>query len=107
VKLPAVVRANNVPLPDLRVRQMKDQLIRARVYLGLSATRTNPHYIKELRLRIRDVQRALGEATKDSDLPKKYASHPFLIVYTNLFCSSSTNYIPLIHLMPLMCRPFV
>ncbi|KAF3325951.1 putative galacturonosyltransferase 4 isoform X4 [Carex littledalei] len=69
-KQPAVVQANKVPLPDLRVRQMKDQLIRARVYLGLSATRTNPHYIKELRLRIRDVQRALGEATKDSDLPR-------------------------------------
>ncbi|KAJ3693210.1 hypothetical protein LUZ60_008690 [Juncus effusus] len=61
---------NVVPISDLRVRQMKDQLIRARVYLGLSSTRSNPHYIKELRLRIRDVQRALGDSTKDSDLPK-------------------------------------
>ncbi|KAJ4763239.1 Hexosyltransferase [Rhynchospora pubera] len=69
-KRPALVQANKVPLPDLRVRQMKDQLIRARVYLDLSGTRTNAHYVKELRLRIRDVQRALGEATKDSDLPR-------------------------------------
>ncbi|CAN4089951.1 unnamed protein product [Withania somnifera] len=55
---------------DARVRQLKDQLIRARVYLSLSATRNNPHFIRELRLRIKEVTRALGEATKDSDLQR-------------------------------------
>ncbi|XP_008782990.2 probable galacturonosyltransferase 4 [Phoenix dactylifera] len=58
-------------ISDARVRQLKDQLIRAKVYLGLQAIRTNPHYIRELRLRIREVQRALGDATKDTDLPRK------------------------------------
>ncbi|KVH88563.1 hypothetical protein Ccrd_026485 [Cynara cardunculus var. scolymus] len=55
---------------DARVRQMKDQLIRARVYLSLSATRTNAHFIRELRVRMKEVQKALGDATKDSDLHK-------------------------------------
>ncbi|KAK9065228.1 hypothetical protein SSX86_016611 [Deinandra increscens subsp. villosa] len=53
-----------------RVRYLKDQLIRARVYLSLSATRTNVQFNRELRLRMKEVQRALGDATKDADLPK-------------------------------------
>lgn len=57
-------------IPDARVRQLKDQLIRARVYLSLSATRNNPHFTRELRGRIKEVQRALGDASKDSDLPR-------------------------------------
>ncbi|KAI3921730.1 hypothetical protein MKX01_005419 [Papaver californicum] len=57
-------------LSDAQVRHLRDQLIRARVYLGLGATRNNPHYVKELRLRMKEVQRALGDASKDSDLPR-------------------------------------
>ncbi|XP_011095868.1 probable galacturonosyltransferase 4 [Sesamum indicum] len=57
-------------LPDAHVRQLKDQLIRARIYLSLSATRNNPHFIKELRLRMKEILRTLGEATKDSELPR-------------------------------------
>lgn len=56
--------------PDAQVRQLKDQIIRAKVYLSLPVIRKNPNYIRELRLRIKDVQRALGDATKDADLPK-------------------------------------
>ncbi|CAM8918386.1 hypothetical protein QQ045_032908 [Rhodiola kirilowii] len=55
---------------DAWVRQFKDQLIRGKVYLSLSATRSNPHFIRELRLRMKEVQRVLGDATKDSDLPR-------------------------------------
>lgn len=58
-------------LPNARVRQLKDQLIRAKVYLSLPGTRNNPHLTRELRLRIKEVQRALGDASKDSELPKK------------------------------------
>lgn len=54
---------------DARVRHLKDQLIRGRVYLSLAATRNNPHFIRELRLRMKEVQRALGDSTKDSELP--------------------------------------
>ncbi|KAM3338469.1 putative galacturonosyltransferase 4 isoform X1 [Capsicum galapagoense] len=55
---------------DARVRQLKDQLIRAKVYLSLSATRNNAHFIRELRLQMREVTRTLGTATKDSDLSR-------------------------------------
>lgn len=59
-----------VVIQDARVHHLKDQLIRARVYLSLGATRNNPHFIKELRLRMKEVLRALGDATKDSELPR-------------------------------------
>ncbi|KAL7088421.1 hypothetical protein ACP275_13G126300 [Erythranthe tilingii] len=55
---------------DARICQLKDQLIRAKIYLSLSSTRNNLHFIRELRLRIKEVQRALGDATKDSELPR-------------------------------------
>ncbi|KAG8490676.1 hypothetical protein CXB51_013880 [Gossypium anomalum] len=55
---------------DAQVRHLKDQLIRAKVYLSLPAIKNNPHVTRELRLRVKEVTRALGDATKDSDLPK-------------------------------------
>ncbi|KAL7130518.1 hypothetical protein ABFS83_13G139400 [Erythranthe nasuta] len=55
---------------EARICQLKDQLIRAKIYLSLSSTRNNPHFIRELHLRIKEVQRALGDATKDSELPR-------------------------------------
>ncbi|ERN19093.1 probable galacturonosyltransferase 4 [Amborella trichopoda] len=61
---------NKKPMPDARVHHLRDQLIKAKVYLSLGTTRSNPHFIKELRVRIREVQRALGDATKDSELPR-------------------------------------
>ncbi|KAG1364290.1 Hexosyltransferase [Cocos nucifera] len=68
---PKYRNSSSTVMPDARVRQLKDQLIRAKVFLGLQAIRTNPQYFRELRLRIREVQRALGDATKDTDLPRK------------------------------------
>ena len=56
---------------DAQVRHLKDQLIRAKVYLSLPAIKNNPHVTRELRLRIKEVSRALGDAAKDTDLPKK------------------------------------
>ncbi|XP_062088015.1 probable galacturonosyltransferase 4 [Humulus lupulus] len=58
------------PIPDARVRHLKDQLVRARVYLSLPATKNNPHFTRELRLRVKEVQRVLGDASKDSELGK-------------------------------------
>ncbi|KAK1412378.1 hypothetical protein QVD17_33582 [Tagetes erecta] len=65
-----IEKPNERVFPDSRVRYIKDQLIRGRVYLSLSATRTNVQFNRELRLRMKEVQRALGDATKDADLPK-------------------------------------
>ncbi|KAL9239716.1 hypothetical protein vseg_014011 [Gypsophila vaccaria] len=57
-------------ISDGRVTQMKDQVIRARAYLSFAITSGNTHLVKELRLRIKEVQRALGEARRDADLPR-------------------------------------
>ncbi|KAF5178251.1 Polygalacturonate 4-alpha-galacturonosyltransferase [Thalictrum thalictroides] len=62
--------SDQIVVQDARVRHLKDQLIRARVYISLGATRNNPHFIKELRLRMKEVQRAIGDASKDSELPR-------------------------------------
>ncbi|XP_020092420.1 probable galacturonosyltransferase 4 isoform X3 [Ananas comosus] len=64
--------SGNSEIPDSRIRHIKDQLIRAKVYLSLAATRTNAHFIRELRARIKDMQRTLGDATKDSELLRNY-----------------------------------
>ncbi|KAK7387647.1 hypothetical protein VNO78_22434 [Psophocarpus tetragonolobus] len=61
---------NDLTPADARVRQLKDQRIQARVYLSLQAVRSNPQLTRELRLRVKEVSRTLGDASKDSDLPK-------------------------------------
>ncbi|TVU06620.1 hypothetical protein EJB05_49844 [Eragrostis curvula] len=60
----------SIVLPDARIRNIKDQLIKAKVYLSLGSIRANSQYLKDLRQRIREVQKVLGDASKDSDLPK-------------------------------------
>ena len=60
-----------VIFPDARIRQLKDQLIQAKLYLSLSVTRSNPQFVRDLRLRMKEVVKVLGDATKDSELPKK------------------------------------
>ncbi|KAJ7967880.1 Hexosyltransferase [Quillaja saponaria] len=68
---PKTEKQNDQTVPsDAQVRQLKDQLIRAKVYLSLPATRNNPHLTRELRLRIKEVQRTLGDASRDSELPR-------------------------------------
>ncbi|KAF2596172.1 hypothetical protein F2Q68_00011064 [Brassica cretica] len=62
--------SGNVRMPDAQVRHLKDQLIRAKVYLSLPAAKANAHFVRELRLRIKEVQRLVVDAAKDSDLPK-------------------------------------
>ncbi|KAK2417720.1 putative galacturonosyltransferase [Trifolium repens] len=52
------------------VMEIKDQIIRARAYLGFVPPSSTSHLAKELRLRIREMERAVGEATKDSDLSR-------------------------------------
>ncbi|KAH1208805.1 hypothetical protein AAZX31_15G117800 [Glycine max] len=63
-------KQNDQPPSDARVKQLKDQLIQAKVYLSLPVVKSNPHLTRELRLRVKEVSRTLGDASKDSDLPK-------------------------------------
>ncbi|KAK9282183.1 hypothetical protein L1049_005095 [Liquidambar formosana] len=55
---------------DEKVKEMKDQVVRAKAYLNFAPPSSNSHLVKELKLRIKEVERALGEATKDSDLSR-------------------------------------
>ncbi|KAG4193256.1 hypothetical protein ERO13_A07G209500v2 [Gossypium hirsutum] len=56
---------------DEKVKQMRDQLIRAKVYLNFAPPGRNSHLVKELRTRIKDVERTVGEASMDSELPRR------------------------------------
>ncbi|KAF9619079.1 hypothetical protein IFM89_005093 [Coptis chinensis] len=55
---------------DEKVREMKDQVIRAKAYLNFAPPGSNSHLVKELRLRIKEIERAVGEASKDLDLSR-------------------------------------
>lgn len=57
--------------PNAKVQYLKDQLVQARLYLSLSATRNNAHFIRQLRPRMKEIQRILGRANKDSELPRE------------------------------------
>ena len=67
--------------PDATVHIIKDQLTRAKTYLGFFASRGNHGFARELRARMRDIQRALGDATSDRQLPQKY----ILFYFTKIF----------------------
>lgn len=55
---------------DEKIKQIRDQVIRAKAYLNLAPPSSNSHLVKELRLRIKELERSVGEATKDSDLSR-------------------------------------
>lgn len=54
--------------PDSTVRFMRDQMIMARVYLTLAKMKDKLELYQELQTRLKESQRALGEATADADL---------------------------------------
>ena len=68
-----------------KIKEMKDQLIRAKAYLNFAPPGSNSHLVKELRLRIKEVERALGERTKDSELSRRYI---ILFYFLIVFCHS-------------------
>nr|POE64523.1 putative galacturonosyltransferase 4 [Quercus suber] len=70
IKSDSSIQNDQTAMPDTRVRQLKDQIIRAKVYLSLPATRNNPHFTRELRGWTKEVQRVLGDVRKDSELPR-------------------------------------
>lgn len=53
---------------DSTVRLMRDQIIMARVYISLGTMKNKSGLVQELQNRLKESQRALGEATADSDL---------------------------------------
>lgn len=70
----AVKRDKNVPKSrsiDSKVKEIKDQLIRAKAYLSFAPPSSNSHLMKELRQRIKELEHAVDEATMDSALTKR------------------------------------
>ncbi|KAF2325291.1 hypothetical protein GH714_026175 [Hevea brasiliensis] len=53
-----------------KVKEMKDQLIRAKAYLSFAPPGSNSHLVKELRLRMKELERAMGEVMWDADLSR-------------------------------------
>lgn len=56
---------------DSTVRLMRDQIIMARVYLSIAKMKKKADLYAQLQTRLRESQRALGDATADADLPKR------------------------------------
>lgn len=56
---------------DERVKEIKDQLIRAKAFLNFAPAGSNSNFVKEIKLRIKDLERATGEVSKDSDLSRR------------------------------------
>ena len=56
---------------DERVKDIKDQLIRAKAFLNFAPAGSNSNFVKEIKLRIKDLERAAGEVSKDSDLSRR------------------------------------
>ncbi|MQM23762.1 hypothetical protein Taro_056831 [Colocasia esculenta] len=59
-------------LPDTyaKIYEMKDQLIMARAYLQFSPPNSNSHIVRELRLRIKEIERIVAQVNKDSDFSR-------------------------------------
>ncbi|KAG6593698.1 Polygalacturonate 4-alpha-galacturonosyltransferase [Cucurbita argyrosperma subsp. argyrosperma] len=53
---------------DSTVRLMRDQMIMARAYLGIAKMKNKLDLHHELQIRLKEIQRALGEASTDADL---------------------------------------
>ncbi|XP_059651501.1 polygalacturonate 4-alpha-galacturonosyltransferase-like [Cornus florida] len=53
---------------DSTVRLMRDQMIMARVYISIANMKNKHDLAQELQSRLKESQRALGEATADTDL---------------------------------------
>ncbi|KAK4482310.1 hypothetical protein RD792_009463 [Penstemon davidsonii] len=57
---------------DEKVKEMKDQVIRAKAYLNFipANSTSGSHFVKELKLRIKEVERAMSQSAKDSRLSR-------------------------------------
>ncbi|KAM3189466.1 hypothetical protein ACQJBY_068018 [Aegilops geniculata] len=55
---------------DKTILVLKDQLRRAKIYIGFLPSRGNHGFVKDLRRRMRDIQQALSGTTIDRQLPK-------------------------------------
>ncbi|PIN25807.1 Polygalacturonate 4-alpha-galacturonosyltransferase [Handroanthus impetiginosus] len=65
-----VVRSRSRRTLDEKVKEMKDQVIRAKAYFNFTPQNSSSHFVKELKLRIKEVERAISQFSKDSRLSR-------------------------------------
>jgi len=71
---------------DTTVRLIRDQIIMARVYSALAKSKNKSGLFQELQTRIKESQRAVGEAAADADLHHRCESVSLLsLFYKNTF----------------------
>ncbi|CAN6842572.1 unnamed protein product, partial [Brassica oleracea] len=63
-------RAQLGPATDDRIKEIRDKIIQAKAYLNLALPGNNSQIVKELRVRTKELERAVGDATKDKHLSK-------------------------------------
>lgn len=56
---------------DQKVKEIKDQVIRAKAYLNFALPNSNSHLVKELKLRIKELEHVASDTTRDSNLSKR------------------------------------
>ncbi|PKU78195.1 probable galacturonosyltransferase 6 [Dendrobium catenatum] len=61
-------RSSTRPVMDEKIRFLEDQIITARAFLQFAQPSSNSHLARELKLRIKEIERVLSHASKDSDL---------------------------------------
>lgn len=64
---------------DSTVRLMRDQILMARVFLSIAKMKNKLQLYQELQSRIKESQRALGEATSDADLHNRYEAMSYFL----------------------------
>ncbi|KAM4075579.1 hypothetical protein ACB094_10G180400 [Castanea mollissima] len=62
------LRSKSYKVTDVNITEMKDLMLRAKVYLNFAPPDSKSRLVKDLKQRIREVGRALSQATKDSRL---------------------------------------
>lgn len=62
--------ARSQPVTSDKIWQMEDQLIMAKAYLQFAPPTSNHHVVRELKQRIKDIERVLSQAKKDSYLSR-------------------------------------
>ncbi|KAJ0250786.1 galacturonosyltransferase 6 [Hirschfeldia incana] len=55
---------------DVKIKEIRDKIIQGKAYLNFAPAGSNSQIVKELRTRMRDLERAVGDVTKDKDLSK-------------------------------------
>lgn len=56
---------------DERIKEIRDKIIQSKAYLNLALPGNNSQIVKELRVRTKELERAVGDATKDKHLSKR------------------------------------